>query len=94
MFSYETFAINHKDRYIYFGNLRIMKMYGCDNPIPVRLVEDPNGEYLTWLPSNSDIPRMTLYAKIFNIQFPYGYETEEQAGNGKAIRVRVEKIVR
>ena len=61
-------------------------------PVPIRLIEDPEGIYLGWLPNNPEEtdPLFVQHQRIFNISFPYGYQAEEQAGRGKAVRLRIE----
>lgn len=75
---------------------RTIKMHGCAEPVPVLVIEDPDGNYLGWMEERegvrkTGVPEMILYKKLFNMQFAYGYETEEEAGRGKAVRLRIEE---
>lgn len=82
--------------WIMVGDPRTLRMHGCAEPVPVEVIEDPEGNYLGWLdareghPRNTGIPEMIMHKKIFNIQFAYGYQPEEQAGRGRAIPLRIE----
>lgn len=83
----------YKGEFMTFGDVRTLRMYGCTDPVPVTLVEDPEGKYMTWLsaePNGDREPHFTLWASIFNMQFPYGYKAEEEKGHGRAVRVRVD----
>lgn len=93
---FDTLAIpndREEGEYTTFGDARFLRMHGCTDPVPVRLVEDPDGKYLTWLSyeDGEREPIFTLWATIFDVQFPYGHEAEEKAGKGRAVRVRVER---
>jgi len=92
---FDTLAIpndRHEGEFTTFGDRRYLRMHGCADPIPVRLVEDPEGNYLTWLSYEDDErePIFTLWHTIFDMQFPYGHKAEEKAGKGRAVRVRAE----
>lgn len=92
---HDTLAIpndRQPGEYTTFGDARYLRMHGCKDPVPVRLVEDPQGNYMTWLSYEDDErePIFTLWHTIFDVQFPYGHKAEEKAGKGKAVRVRAE----
>jgi hypothetical protein len=77
---------------------RTIRMHGCADPVPVEVILDPDGNYLGWLeetpgnPRNNGVPEMILYKKLFNMQFPYGYQAAEAAGRGRAIPLTVREI--
>ena len=73
---------------------RTTRHYSPDRPIvPVNIVEDLEGDYLGWLPSgHADQVRLVQHHRLFNMQFPYGYEAEADAGKGEAIRVRIDDV--
>lgn len=72
-------------------------MHGCANPVPVEVIQSPNGDYLGWLddreghPRNTGVPEMITHKSLFNINFAHGYKAEEAAGRGRAIRLRIEE---
>lgn len=75
------------------------RQYATDRkPVPVLIVEDPEGDYLGWIeqtedsPRNTGEPEMIQRKEIFSIQFPYGYKAEEAAGRGRAVRLSIKEI--
>ena len=68
------------------------KMSYGDEPTPIELIVDPEGEYLGWLDSEGRHDArvyMVQHEKVFNIQFPYGYKLAEEKGEGIAVPLRV-----
>ncbi|MDO8944027.1 MAG: hypothetical protein Q7U75_12640 [Desulfobacterales bacterium] len=66
--------------------------YRDDEAVPVELVADPGGEYLGWLDAggrHGGRVCMVQHRKVFNIQFPYGYEAAEERGEGLAVGLSV-----
>jgi bifunctional pyridoxal-dependent enzyme with beta-cystathionase and maltose regulon repressor activities len=97
--SWEMFGYPKGDgEWLVISDRRTVKMHGCANPVPVLVVEDPEGTYLGWMnetqgsPPNNGVPEMIMYKTIFNIQFAYGYEAEEAAGHGRAIPLTIKEI--
>lgn len=91
MFGYPTDRVG---TWYALGDERYVRLHGCANPVPVEVIEDPEGTHLGWIDADDeragdDTPEMIQHHKIFGIQFPYGYEEEEKAGRGRAIRLTV-----
>lgn len=64
--------------------------YSTTVPIhPVTVTLDPDGTYLGWLPTGTNTPNRILPDHLFETQFPYGHESAEAAGRGRAIRLTV-----
>lgn len=84
--------------WIMVGDPRTLRIHGCANPPEVEVIEDPEGDYLGWLderpghPRNTGEPEMILHKKLFNIQFAYGYQAEEEAGRGRAIPLTIREM--
>lgn len=79
--------------YMCFGTQRWVEFHGLEYPlVAVTLTEDPEGQYLGWIPKDKDEPTMIQPKKLFNMQFPYGVQAEITAGRGKAIRLRVDEV--
>lgn len=67
--------------------------------VPVRLVEDPEGQYWGWLHSERDglfprrastTPEMVQpHQGMYTMQFPYGPKAEEERGHGRTVRLSV-----
>lgn len=64
------------------------------NPRAAALIvtTDAEGDYLGWIETGKSEPEMIQHREIFNIQFPYGYRAEVEAGRGEAVRLRVEEV--
>jgi len=67
--------------------------------VKLLLKEDENGEYYGWLPADLktgviDESHMVMvtYHLFFDINFPDGWKKTQEAGRGKAVRVRAEII--
>lgn len=79
------------------GDRWYASQHGSSPPVPITVTEDAEGDYLGWLdaregdPRNTGVPEMIQRKEIFSLQFTYGYEAEEQAGRGRAIRLRIEE---
>jgi hypothetical protein len=78
-------------------DFRTVKMHGCPEPVPVVVVEDPEGNYLGWMEERegarrTGIPEMIMHKKLFNMQFAYGYEAEEKEGRGHAIPLTIREM--
>jgi hypothetical protein len=95
--TWEMFGYPKGDgEWIKVDDYRTVKMHGCAEPVPVLVIEDPDGNYLGWLdetdsPRNNGVPEMITVKQLFNINFAYGYEAEEEAGRGKAVQLRIEE---
>lgn len=66
-----------------------------EEPVIIELIADPEGNYMGWLDSegrHGGKPYFIQHKKVFNIQFPYGYKAEEEAGRGIAVRLRVQEV--
>lgn len=95
MFGYP--ARDREDTWYALGDEQYVRMHGCANPVPVEVIEDATGSHLGWIDAEDelkgdDTPVMIQHHRIFNVQFPYGYEAEEKRGHGRAVRVRVEVL--
>lgn len=80
---------------------RFPKAYGVVEPIEVLATEDPEGTYYGWLDRNEhtgqwrESPSM-IYEResLFRMCFPYGYKAAEQSGQGRPLRLRIERAAR
>lgn len=77
------------------GDEHYVRLHGCTEPVPVEVIEDPEGSHLGWIDAEDelegdDTPVMIQHHQVFNIQFAYGYEAEEKRGRGRAVRLRIE----
>jgi hypothetical protein len=92
--SWELFgAANEKNGvYSVVGDAFFVRLHGM-TPVPIRLVEDPEGIYFGWLDAQEDEPDplFVQHERIFEISFPYGSKAEEDAGHGKKVRLRIEE---
>ena len=79
-----------------FGPQEIVRLYGDPKSmVQVRLTEDPHGDYAGWISFESASQGqidMVQRREIFSIQFAYGVAAEEEAGHGKAVRLRAEEL--
>ena len=76
-----------------FGEEWWSKLHGDEPVIPVKLIEDPEGDFYGWLETDSDTPCMIWGTKIqFEMCFPYGVQSEVDLGRGKPIRLRCERV--
>lgn len=94
MFGYP--APDREDTWYALGDNQYVRMHGCAVPVPVELIEDPEGTHLGWIDAEDelegdDTPVMIQHHRIFNIQFPYGYEEEEKRGRGRSVRLTIRK---
>lgn len=93
--TWELFGAQNEKNGVYtvVGEAFFVRLYG-QKPKPIRLTEDPDGDYMGWLPNKKEEsnPQFVQHKRIFNISFPYGYQEEEKAGRGKAIYLRIEEL--
>lgn len=64
-------------------------------PTEVALVADPEGPLLGWVDATGgdlDQPVMIQPKEYFGMQFPSGYQAEEEAGRGQAVRLSVRPV--
>lgn len=66
-------------------------------PVPVRVVEDPEGTHKGWIDARDEVrgddrPGLICRKEIFEIQFPYGSQAEIDHGRGRAVLLRIERI--
>lgn len=72
------------------GALHYVKAHGLPQPIvPVTVSESPGGEFLGWIATGEESPRMIQPVRLFEMQFPYGSRAEVRAGRGKVVRLDV-----
>jgi hypothetical protein len=80
-----------------FGDERTVRMYGVD-PVPVELVEDPDGDYWGWIHADrsgeqfapkytGEVVMVQPHRGMFTMQFPYGPEGEAEHGRGEIVRM-------
>lgn len=68
-----------------------MAMSPSDTPTPVLVAEDPDGPYYGWIRADLDEPIMIQPREaMFRMQFPYGFESEEERGHGVHLRLTVQ----
>lgn len=67
---------------------RVTALYSDEEIVEVRLIEDPEGAYMGWVETGEEGIDLVEHYRIFEIQFPYGHKAEEEAGKGRAVRVR------
>ena len=94
MFGYP--APDREDTWYALGDERYVRMYGCAEPVPVEVIEDADGTHLGWIDADDerngdDTPVMIQHHKIFNVQFLYGYQAEEKAEHGRAVRLTIKE---
>ncbi|WP_159599468.1 hypothetical protein [Agromyces humi] len=81
-------------RYRHFGEHRWVRLWGDHPIVPGRLIEDPDGGLMGWL--DADQPgrgiHMVELRQLFPMQFPYGVQTEVDAGGGEPIPLRFEPL--
>jgi len=78
-----------------YPHVRALAMSGVapENILTLQVIEDPEGEYMGWLPADKPGEiTMIQVDRLFNMQFPYGQKASEEAGQGKGIRIRLEEI--
>jgi hypothetical protein len=94
-----TYAGRSATGYKNFGHVRYVQMCGHKEVIEVELIEDPEGTYWGWI-KYADLlgpldpnPRMVQPSKVlFDMQFPYGPESEAARGKGEVVRLCVREI--
>jgi len=90
---WETYSHEYSQGFTHFGTQAKLKFYDSKNDsVAVRLIEDPEGNYMGWIPTGQTEPIMVIRKHIFDIQFPDGHKANERDGKGLAISLRVEKI--
>ncbi len=58
--------------------------------IEVSAIADIDGDYMGWVEPQTGRLTMVQHQRIFDVQFPYGPSAAEAAGQGHAVRVRIE----
>jgi hypothetical protein len=59
--------------------------------VPVTLTEDPEGTHYGWVEPDEDISMVQPSYPQFQMQFPYGWQSEQKLGRGRMVRVQVEE---
>lgn len=81
-------GVDRELRFRNFGDIRAVRAYGHDELLAeVTLVEDPKGLLLGWMSNDHDYPVMVQHHRLFNMQFPSGYEAEVERGGGTVVRL-------
>lgn len=91
---WEAFCKEHKGNFVNIKDTRrIVRMLGCpeEDIVTLRLVEDPDGAYMGWLPAGKEQITLVQPENAFPVQFIYGYKEEEKRGKGEAVRLRLER---
>ncbi len=66
--------------------------HGHNPPIEVIVKEDEAGEYFGWMrPSDTEPVMIQPHRGMFEMQFPWGSKAEQEAGNGKVLKLTVER---
>ena len=71
---------------------RTVRAYG-DDPIPVTVTEDPEGTHWGWIDADRTERGPVMiqpHRVLFDVQFAYGPDVEEELGKGRIVRLRVE----
>lgn len=73
-----------------------VRAHDCKSPVPVKVIEDDEGDHLGWIDAESeragdDTPEMIAHHRVFPIMFPYGVAVEVRRGNGRVVSLRVER---
>lgn len=94
MFGYPS--PDREDTWYALGDERYVRMHGCAEPVPVEVIESSDGTHLGWIDAEDelegdDTPVMIQHEKIFNIQFPYGWQAEAKHGRGRAVRLTIKE---
>lgn len=58
-------------------------------PTVLELVADPEGQYACWLEAGKDGFSMVQRALLFDMQFVYGSQAEEERGKGLRVTVSI-----
>ena len=79
-------------RYYGIGEKRWVELHGGDEVYPVRVTEDPEGDYYGWreaAKAADSLPTMIWQSLMqLDMCFPYGVYAEE--GRGSLVRMRIE----
>lgn len=79
------------------------RMHGHTQPLKVHATEDPQGRYWGWMAnSNWDRTAQPVYETVpsmihehehlFNICFPYGYQSEVERNAGRVVRLTINLV--
>lgn len=73
---------------------RWLDFVGLNHPIVrVQVREVRGAQYYGWIRVEEDEPTMIQHhSPMFNIQFPYGPEAEENLGRGRIVRLEIEEV--
>lgn len=79
-----------------FGDERTVRFCGVD-PVPVELVEDPEGQYYGWIQAGREglLPRrytgipvmIQPHEGMFRMQSPDGFASKVERGDGEVVRM-------
>lgn len=76
-------------RYEYFDTPDRLRIFYGGAPVAVALTEAADG-YYGWLTTGAAMPSMIRYSRaMFSMQFPYGYQGEEDRGRGRMLRLQI-----
>lgn len=79
-----------EDEFIDFGDPWYVQAHGHDIVHPVRLVEDPDGDYTGWIDTGQTAPVMIYRREIFPVCFPHGVASAVDKGHGAPVSLRPE----
>ena len=87
------FAHDYGKNFRHIGSEGYVKAHLLSDPIvPVIVTEDPSGMYWGWMDAGSDKPCMIWPTETaFRICFPCKPEDKEERGDGRIVRLRVER---
>lgn len=74
------------------SDIRTARCYAGGRPdsvVPVVARLDSRGEYAGWVETGSGELSMVQHRRVFDIQFPYGYRVEQDAGMGCRVRLSI-----
>lgn len=99
--TWDAFAYHEEGRHGWYfsvvGPRPWVALHGLGHPIvPVTVTEvdadDPTATHWGWIDTDGDHPAWALVwpsRPQFDVCFPYGPQAEEEAGKGRAVRLRV-----
>lgn len=73
------------------GHRRFAQAHSTTEPaVPVRVVEDPDGDHFGWIATGEHEPTM-IHSHLMGLRIcmPYGIDAEVQAGRGRVVTLSI-----